>query len=67
MINGTADIANSSRQMRESELEAARAQGVDPVEFVVGYDALAVFLHPDNPIDEIDRAAHIGLWRRGND
>ncbi len=51
MINGTVDIANSSRQMRASELEAARAQGVDPIEFIVGYDALAVFLHPDNPID----------------
>ncbi len=53
MINGTVDIANSSRKMRESELEAARAQGIDPIEFIVGYDALAVYLHPDNPIDEM--------------
>lgn len=51
MINGTADIANSSRQMRESELEAARGHGIDPIEFIVGYDALAVYLHPDNPLD----------------
>ncbi len=53
MINGTVDIANASRQMRDSELEAARAQGIDPIEFIVGYDALAVYLHPDNPIDEM--------------
>lgn len=53
MINGTIDIANSSRAMRESELEDARARGTDPVEHIVGYDALAVFLHPDNPISEI--------------
>lgn len=51
MINGTVDIANASRKMRQSELEAARARGIDPIEFVVGYDALAVFLHQDNPIE----------------
>ena len=51
LINGTVDIANASRRMRESEIEAARAQGHDPVEHIVGYDALAVFLHADNPID----------------
>ena len=51
MINGTVDVANSSRKMRERELAAARANGIDPVEFVVGYDALAIFLHEDNPIE----------------
>ncbi len=50
MINGTVDIANSSRRMTESELEQSRANGHDPIEFIVGYDALAVFLHADNPI-----------------
>ena len=53
LINGTVDIANASREMRESEIEAAQAQGFDPVEHIVGYDALAVFLHPDNPIGEV--------------
>ena len=53
MINGTVDIANSSRQMREEEIEAARARGQEPVEFIVGYDALAVFVHADNPIDQV--------------
>lgn len=52
LINGTVDIANASREMRESEIESARAQGHDPVRHVVGYDALAVFLHPDNPLGE---------------
>lgn len=53
MINGTVDIANSSRKMRESEIEAARANGVEPIEFIVGYDALAVYLHADNPIESM--------------
>ncbi len=61
MINGTVDIANSSRKMRDSEIEAARANGQDPVEHVVGYDALAVYLHHDNPITEmtLDQLAQI--------
>ena len=50
MINGTVDIANASRQMESDEIEAAEANGIEPIEFVVGHDALAVFLHPDNPI-----------------
>ncbi len=50
MINGSVDIANASRKMRDMEIEAARENGVEPVEFVVGYDALAVYLHEDNPI-----------------
>lgn len=56
MINGTVDIANSSRKMKESEREAARKNGVEPVEFVVGFDALAVYLHADNPVREITLA-----------
>lgn len=51
LINGTVDIANASRSIRDSEVEAARERGIEPVEFIVGYDALAVFLHADNPID----------------
>ncbi len=53
LINGTVDIANASRRLRPDEVEAARRGGAEPVEFVVGYDALAVFLHPDNPIDSM--------------
>ncbi len=53
MIDGTVDIANSSRPMTEGEIEAARANGNDPVEHIVGYDALAVFLHRNNPINSM--------------
>ena len=53
MINGTVDLANASREMKEKEVELARSRGQNPVEHIVGHDALAVFLHPDNPIDSI--------------
>ena len=51
LINGTVDIANTSRAMKDSEIENARAGGNEAVQHVVGHDALAVFLHQDNPID----------------
>jgi phosphate transport system substrate-binding protein len=50
MINGTVDIANASRAMKDKEIKLAEEHGQHPVEHVVGYDALAVFIHPDNPI-----------------
>lgn len=50
LINGTVDIANASRAIKDSELEQAKANGNNPVEFVVGYDALAVYVHEDNPL-----------------
>jgi phosphate transport system substrate-binding protein len=53
LINGTVDIANSSRKMKPREIEEARKNGIEPVEFIVGYDALAVFLHKSNPIDSL--------------
>ena len=53
MINGTVDIANASRKMKDRELKMAKDRGQNPLEHVVGYDALAVFLHPDNPLKEL--------------
>jgi phosphate transport system substrate-binding protein len=50
LINGTVDIANASRSIKDSEVEQARAQGHEPVEHIVGFDALAVYVHPSNPI-----------------
>jgi len=65
MINGTIDIANASRAMRDSEIEAARSGGNDPIEHVVGYDALAIFLHPDNPIRELSREQLSAIYGEG--
>ncbi|MEZ4590451.1 MAG: PstS family phosphate ABC transporter substrate-binding protein [Chloroflexota bacterium] len=53
LINGTVDIANASRAMKESEIEEAQANGFDPIEHVVAIDALAVIVHPDNPVSEL--------------
>jgi len=51
MINGTVDIANASRAMKPEEIVAAEANGITPVEFTVARDAIAVVVHPSNPVD----------------
>ncbi len=54
LINGTADIANCSRRMEPDEIAKVKAaSGQDPKLNIVGYDALAIFVHKDNPLEEI--------------
>jgi phosphate transport system substrate-binding protein len=54
LIKGTVDLANSSRDMKPKEIEdAKKSTGKDPKEFTVGYDGLAVYVHKDNPLDNI--------------
>ncbi|MBN1220712.1 MAG: phosphate ABC transporter substrate-binding protein [Anaerolineae bacterium] len=68
LINGTVDIANASRQMKEDEIVEAQTNGINPVEFTVAIDALAVVVHPDNPVDRltIDQLADIYTGRITN-
>jgi phosphate transport system substrate-binding protein len=59
---GTIDIANASRNMKPEEIEVAKKNtGKTPKEFIVGYDALAIYVHKDNPLNEItlDQIAQI--------
>ena len=54
LINGTADIANSSRHLEPEEADKAKQHnGKAPTEFMVGYDGLAVYVHRANPLSEI--------------
>jgi phosphate transport system substrate-binding protein len=46
--NGELDISGASRPIREGEVEAARASGLEPEEFIVAFDALAVVVNPEN-------------------
>ncbi len=46
--SGETDIANASRPIKSSEVEACQSIGRNPVEFRIGTDALAVVIHPDN-------------------
>lgn len=54
LIDGNCDLANSSRRMKDQEIQkATRSRGQAPKEFIVGYDALAVYVHRDLPLDSI--------------
>jgi phosphate transport system substrate-binding protein len=51
LVAGTVDVANASRAMSAEEIDAARANGIEPVRHVVALDAIAVVVHPSNPVD----------------
>jgi phosphate transport system substrate-binding protein len=53
LINGTVDVANASRNIKTEEVSAAEANGVTPVEYVVARDAIAIVVHPSNPVDQL--------------
>jgi phosphate transport system substrate-binding protein len=53
LINRTVDMANASRSIKPEERAQAEANGVTPVEHVVAGDAIAVVVHPSNPVDQL--------------
>lgn len=53
LINDDVDIAQASRKMSESEIEEARANGVEVYEFIVGQDGLAVMINEANPNENL--------------
>lgn len=64
LIKGTVHIANASRDVKREEAdEVRRNTGQDPVDVTVGYDALAIYVHPDNPLDAITFDQLSGIYR----
>jgi len=53
LINGTVDIANASRQIKNEEIEQAQANGIDPLEHIIARDAIAVIVNPENPVNQL--------------
>jgi phosphate transport system substrate-binding protein len=53
LISNTCDIAEVSREMKESELALARQRGVDPRKIVVALDGLAVVVNPANSVSQL--------------
>ncbi len=53
LINKTVDIANASRQIKPEEIQQAKTNGVDPVEYVVARDAIAIVVNPSNPVTHL--------------
>lgn len=53
LVNGTVDIANASRAIKAEEMEEAKSKGIEPVEFIIARDAIAVVVNSENPVSEL--------------
>ncbi|MDX2135816.1 MAG: phosphate ABC transporter substrate-binding protein [Saprospiraceae bacterium] len=55
LIDETTDLAMSSRPMKESEKEKMREKNHIVTETIVALDALAIVVHPGNPVKELSK------------
>lgn len=53
LINKTCDVATASREMKPKEIEIAHKRKVDPREFVVAYDGVAVIVNLGNLVNKL--------------
>ncbi len=65
LLDGTVEIANTSRSISTHERERAKRLGMNPIEHIVGYDALAVFLHKNNPVSTLSIAQLAEIFGNG--
>ena len=64
--NNTCDICDASREIKKEEAEKTKSvTGKEVKEFVVAYDALAVYAHPANPIHDISVEDLREIWAEG--
>lgn len=57
LINGTTDIAESSRPMKDAEKASVKdKRGKETLELPVAVDGLAVYVHEQNPVSELSLA-----------
>lgn len=53
LINGTCDIAISSRDIKGKEIKLAEQKNIHPNEVKIALDGLAVVVHPSNTVDKL--------------
>jgi phosphate transport system substrate-binding protein len=63
---GEIHIADASRPIRGSEMEACRAAGIGFVEVPVAFDGLSVVVHPSNPMTSISVEQLRQIWSPGS-
>lgn len=66
LASGAADLGPMSRAMSDAERDTYRARrGGEPGRVRIALDAIAVFVHPDNPLSSIDRRQLDAIWSSG--
>lgn len=63
LLDKTTDIAMASRSIKFSEKMKAKAAGEELVEVPIAYDALAVVVHPSNPVEQLTRKQLEDIFR----
>ena len=63
LMDNTTDIAMASRPIKFSEKMKAKAAKRDIDEVIVAYDALAVVVHPSNPVKKLTRRQLEDIFR----
>jgi phosphate transport system substrate-binding protein len=62
LIGGSCEIASSSRQIKAQEISLAQKKGVEPKEFKVALDGLAVVVNPNNPVSKLTLDQLAGIF-----
>lgn len=62
LLSETCDIAMASRKMKFTEKSKLNKKGTIVTEVIVGYDALAVVIHPDNSIGKLTSQQIEGIY-----
>lgn len=53
LLSGTCDIAMSSREIKQKEIDQAKLKGITPNEMKVALDGIAVVVNPKNNVDKL--------------
>jgi len=53
LIDGTTPLAMMSREMKASEIEQAKAKGVNPKQIVIAYDCITPVVNSANPVKNL--------------
>lgn len=53
LINGTCDIANHSRPLKDKEINLAWEKGVKPCCFIIAVDGVSIIVNESNPIEKL--------------
>ena len=62
IIDGTANLAMSSREMKDSELTKAKEKGVNLQPIAIATDAILPIVNPANPVAELSKAQLKGIY-----
>lgn len=62
LLNGSTDICEASRDMKEKEYKLAKEKGLEPYRVSVALDGIAVFLNEKCPLDTLSFAQLKGIY-----